>query len=154
MYFAQSGRGSVEAFPYDRSTGNLGPASLLVQSEGFVPDGLAVDSAGAVWIAGWRTAELRRYAPSGRLDAIVKLPVDQVTSCAFGGADYRTLFITTGREGLGQTDLQRQPHAGSLFAFVADTPGLAASGARLADFDARVASTASDQPQRGRAGAT
>jgi gluconolactonase len=45
----------------------------------------------------------------------VELPVAQATSCAFGGADRGTLFVTTGREELDAQALARQPDAGRVF---------------------------------------
>ena len=41
-----------------------------------------------------------------------QLPVTQVTSAAFGGADLSTLYITTARENFTPADLAAQPHAG------------------------------------------
>jgi sugar lactone lactonase YvrE len=51
----------------------------------------------------------------------VSLPVRQVTSAAFGGADLGTLYITTARENFTPADLREQPHAGDIFAC---TPGV------------------------------
>ena len=52
---------------------------------------------------------------------VVSLPVTQVTSAAFGGADLSTLYITTARENFTPADLAAQPHAGDIFAC---TPGM------------------------------
>jgi sugar lactone lactonase YvrE len=38
-----------------------------------------------------------------------------VTSCCFGGADLRDLYVTTRREGLSAAELVDQPLAGALF---------------------------------------
>jgi sugar lactone lactonase YvrE len=46
----------------------------------------------------------------------VEVPGGFVTSCAFGGADLATLFITTARSGLDGEQRRRLPHAGDLFA--------------------------------------
>ena len=35
-------------------------------------------------------------SPEGKLLDFVPIPVDEVTNCAFGGADLKTLFITAG----------------------------------------------------------
>jgi 8-oxo-dGTP pyrophosphatase MutT (NUDIX family) len=58
----------------------------------------------------------------GGLDTLVRLPASQVTSAAFGGADFSTLYITTAREGFTPADLREQPLAGDIFAC---TPGVA-----------------------------
>ena len=44
-----------------------------------------------------------------RVDRIIELPASQVTSCAFGGRDLRTLFITTARQKLTPEDLKSSP---------------------------------------------
>jgi sugar lactone lactonase YvrE len=48
------------------------------------------------------------------------MPVRNVTTCEFGGADLRTLFITTAA--MMTSGYERL--AGSLFAFAAPAPGL------------------------------
>ena len=88
-----------------------------------LPDGIAVDDAGAVWVAIWGGAQVRRYAPDGRLDRVVALPTDHVTACAFGGPGRSTLFVTSAAGYLGEAELARQPHAGALFALDAGVSG-------------------------------
>ncbi|MFB6782379.1 SMP-30/gluconolactonase/LRE family protein [Streptomyces sp. NPDC056352] len=66
-----------------------------------VPDGMTVDSDGCLWIAMWRGGRLFRLSPDGGVLAEVPLPVDQPTSCTFGGPDLDVLYVTTAREGLG-----------------------------------------------------
>jgi sugar lactone lactonase YvrE len=51
--------------------------------------------------------------------------VDQPTSCAFGGRDFSTLYVTTARAGLSAAALGRQPLAGSLLSFEPGVRGLA-----------------------------
>ena len=95
-----------------------------VEVEGAVPDGLAVDAEGGVWVAlhgGWG---LRRYAPDGELAAVVELPVARVTSCCFGGDGLRDLYVTTRREGLSAGELAEQPLAGALLRLDPGVAGL------------------------------
>ena len=70
-----------------------------------------------MWNAEWDGARLCRYAPDGRLVQAVELPVSRPTSCAFGGPDLATLFVTTARHGLTDGQLAAQPRAGMLLAF-------------------------------------
>jgi len=65
-----------------------------------------------------------RYTPDGEIDQVIKLPVSRPTSCAFGGENLQTLYITSARDGLSDAALDRQPMAGSLFAMEVKTPGL------------------------------
>lgn len=88
------------------------------------PDGSALDAEGFLWNAQWGGARVVRYAPDGRIDRVVEVPVDQPTSCAFGGEDLATLFVTSAWDGLAPEARARQPLAGSLFAFEPGVPGL------------------------------
>ncbi|MGE0733469.1 MAG: SMP-30/gluconolactonase/LRE family protein [Alphaproteobacteria bacterium] len=89
------------------------------------PDGSAVDAEGFIWSARWDGAAVVRLTPDGRLDRSVPLPVARVTSCAFGGADLKTLYITSATAGLKPDALARQPLAGRSFALPVEVPGLA-----------------------------
>jgi sugar lactone lactonase YvrE len=84
------------------------------------PDGLTVDAEGGVWVALWGGHAVHRYSPEGELDAVVELPVAQVSSCAFGGDALDTLFITTSAENLADPE----PAAGALFALRPGVRGL------------------------------
>jgi sugar lactone lactonase YvrE len=98
---------------------------VFARTEGDIaPDGSALDAEGFLWNAQWGGARLVRYAPDGAVDRIVAMPVSQPTSCAFGGPDLSTLYVTSAREGLSEADLARQPLAGSLFAFEPGVVGL------------------------------
>jgi sugar lactone lactonase YvrE len=88
------------------------------------PDGSVTDSAGYVWNARWGGSCVVRHAPDGSIDRIVELPVSQVTCPAFGGPDYKTLFITTANKTLSPEQLAREPQAGGVFAIEVDVPGL------------------------------
>jgi sugar lactone lactonase YvrE len=89
------------------------------------PDGSAVDAFGYLWNAQWGGWKIVRYAPDGRVDMTIRMPVQQPSSCAFGGEDMTTLFVTSAWDEL--TDQQRaaQPIAGGLFAIETGVKGLA-----------------------------
>ena len=117
MYLNDSGTGLVEAFDFDPASGDIGGRRTLVSIPGpnIGPDGLTVDEEGGIWVAVWGGGEIRRYDPEGALVETVHLPVERPTSCAFGGPDRSSLFITTARNGLDEDQLARQPDAGRLF---------------------------------------
>ena len=115
FYFADSATGGVDVFDTDPDTGTLSRRRRFV-TVGGVPDGLTLDAEGGLWVAIWGLGELRRYTPAGQLDAVVRLPVSQVTSVAFGGTDLSTLYITTAREDTTPDHLREQSHAGDIFA--------------------------------------
>ncbi len=88
------------------------------------PDGSAIDAEGCLWNAQWGAWRIVRYDPSGRVDRIVEVPVEQPTSCAFGGPDLSTLYITSAWDGLSDEARDRQPLAGGVFAFEPGVKGL------------------------------
>jgi sugar lactone lactonase YvrE len=95
------------------------------------PDGPTVDSAGCVWIGLYGGWGVRRYSAEGTLLDFVRFPVANVTKIAFGGRDLRTVYATTAAKGLSAEDRAAQPHAGDLFAFRTDVPGLPLPPVRL-----------------------
>jgi sugar lactone lactonase YvrE len=117
MYLADSGTGRVEAFDFDGGGGAISRRRTLVRMEqaGVAPDGLTVDEDGGIWVALWGGGAIQRYGADGSLLTSVRLPVERPTSCAFGGRDRTTLFVTTARAGLDEIALARQPHAGHVF---------------------------------------
>jgi len=126
FYFIDSPTLRVDVFDCDPATGALEHRRRLaaVEVEGAVPDGLAVDAEGGVWVAlhgGWG---LNRYSPDGELVAEVRLPVARITSCCFGGPELRDLYVTTRREGLGTTEQDAQPLAGALLRLDPGVAGL------------------------------
>jgi sugar lactone lactonase YvrE len=58
-------------------------------------------------------------APDGQIDRVVEMPVQNVTTCTFGGANRRTLYVTT-------ATIQAPPDdrlAGGLFAIWTEVEG-------------------------------
>ena len=45
----------------------------------------------------------------------IDLPVSNITSCAFGGKNLETLFITSAKKDLKESELFEQKLAGSIF---------------------------------------
>jgi len=143
MYLNDSGTGCVETFRFDSDSGAITDRRTLVHSDqpGVVPDGLTVDEDDGIWVALWGGGAVNRYAPDGMLLATIQLPVERPTSCAFGGPDRATLFITTAREGLDDDALARQPDCGRVFAI----SGLGVSGLPCQPYRGRIPSRASTQ---------
>ena len=117
MYLNDSGTGCLYEFDVDASTGEPQNRRTLVafKQPGPAPDGLTIDDRGDIWVAVYGGWAVHHYSPDGKFLGAVELPVAQATSCAFGGADRGTLFVTTGREELDAQALARQPDAGRLF---------------------------------------
>jgi sugar lactone lactonase YvrE len=118
MYLVDSTPRVLYTFDFDGRTGDIDNQQVVLQLEGNegVPDGLIVDDEGCLWIGVYGGWEVRRYTPDLRLLERIRLPVRQVTACCFGGADRRTLFVTTARENFTEADAAAQPLAGAVFA--------------------------------------
>lgn len=127
MYFADSVQQAIWVYDFDLASGeirNRRTFARLNDDEG-KPDGATVDSEGYLWNARINAWSIARYAPDGRLDRLVELPVQRPTSVAFGGDDLRTLYITTSTTRLEPHELEAQPHAGAILAMRVDVPGIA-----------------------------
>lgn len=122
MYLIDSKSHRLMSAQYDRDDGEVGVFSTLCEIAPGLPDGLAVDAEGCIWVAVWGGGEVRRYRPGGELIARVPLPVDQPSSCAFG--DDGTLYITTATSDMSETKLAQQPLAGSVFALSTHARGV------------------------------
>jgi sugar lactone lactonase YvrE len=103
MYHVDSTAGTLVAWRYDAGTGDISvPRTLLtVPRDVGMPDGLAVDTDGCVWLAVWGAGQVWQLDPQdGRVMTWVSVPTPLTTSCAFGGARLSTLYVTTAmREG-------------------------------------------------------
>ena len=60
-----------------------------------VPDGMAVDCAGNLYVTEHTNKRVRIVSPEGKPLAEIKGMDQNVTNVAFGGAEHKTLFITT-----------------------------------------------------------
>jgi sugar lactone lactonase YvrE len=126
MYFADTRDGRLRAYDFDADEGRLGAMRVLVEADALPgrPDGAAVDADGCIWSARYEGRAVARITPDGRVDRVVDVPASRVTACTFGGADRRTLYVTTARQKLSAEELATQPLAGALFALRVESPGL------------------------------
>ncbi|MGY6498222.1 MAG: SMP-30/gluconolactonase/LRE family protein [Microcella sp.] len=122
MYLADSMTHEVLVADFDLDGGAVGEFRPWVRVESGLPDGLAVDQDGAVWVAVWGGSEVLRFAPDGELVARVPMPVSQPSSCTIAADG--TLYITSARAGLSEEALLLEPRAGSVFALAVGVPGV------------------------------
>ncbi len=130
MYYIDTGTRKVVAYDYNNRTGDISnPRDAVTIPAGFGgPDGSTGDSEGMIWVAHWGGYCVARWNPkTGELLCKVEVPAKQVTSCAFGGENLDTLFITTAREGLKEGDLEQYPHSGGLFVVKPGVRGIKAN---------------------------
>jgi len=129
MFFNDTVAGRVLAFPFDPASGNLGAPTTWLQMGPLdgVPDGMTTDAMGRIWIAHWGGACVSCHDPETSQELLrIPLPASNITNCAFGGKDMRTLFITSACSGLDEQQQLQQPLAGALFSVEIDSPGLPA----------------------------
>ncbi|MDB5715377.1 MAG: putative gluconolactonase [Sphingomonadales bacterium] len=89
------------------------------------PDGMTVDGEGCLWVAFWDGWCVRQLSTLGETIAMIPLPIQRPTSCAFGGAALDRLFITSATVGLDEAALAAQPLAGGLFVIETGITGCA-----------------------------
>jgi sugar lactone lactonase YvrE len=117
MFFVDSPTQRIDAFDYDLDSGEISSRRPFVNidpTDG-MPDGLAVDREGGVWVSLFGGGAVHRYGPNGELDAICRLPTSNPTCPAFGGPLLGTLYLTTARHKLTEEQLASEPLAGALF---------------------------------------
>ncbi|KAI8957317.1 hypothetical protein F5Y11DRAFT_352687 [Daldinia sp. FL1419] len=97
MYLCDTPEAKVCQYDYDVETGRATNKRLFVQLEnGGLPDGLAVDVEGHIWVAANSQGKIVRYSPEGMATATCDVPGAKMCSCpAFGGRDLKTIFITS-----------------------------------------------------------
>jgi len=118
LYYIDTPTLKVVGYDFDIENGNITNKRTIInvpKEEGF-PDGMTIDNEGMLWIAHWGGWQITRWNPkTGEKIAAIKLPVSNVTSCAFGGESLEDIYITSARKGLSSAELEKQPLAGSLF---------------------------------------
>ncbi|MCD7059883.1 SMP-30/gluconolactonase/LRE family protein [Pelagibacterium xiamenense] len=103
----------IWTFDLDRDTGHISGRRHFADKSviGGRPDGATVDTDGCYWIAASDSGRVVRLTPGGRVDAEVAVPTSNPTNLCFGGADLRTLYITSMRRAGAGADL-----SGAVFA--------------------------------------
>jgi sugar lactone lactonase YvrE len=140
MYFADSLKYAIYAHDFDPDRGEIGPARVFARSTApAFADGSTVDEEAFLWNAEFFGSRLVRYAPDGRIDRVVTMPVDRPTCCAFGGPDLATLFITTTSQNMTAGERDAQPLAGGLFAYRPGVRGIEEPRCKLAATETELA---------------
>lgn len=114
MFHVDTMAREVHRFDFNPATGTAANRRTAFTTDAFggIPDGLAVDVDGRIWLAHFGTPHVVCSDDQGREISRIELPVANVTSCAFGGDDLSTLFVTTSTRD-ATADM---PDAGAVFA--------------------------------------
>ena len=99
MYHIDSKAGGIDAHHFDAHSGALSGRRRLADTDPSwgLPDGLAMDAEGGIWVAFWDGSAVRRFAPDGELTETLELPAARPTRPAFGGADLDQLYVTSAK---------------------------------------------------------
>jgi gluconolactonase len=101
LYVGSDDQNVVWRLPLD-AAGVAGPATVIVDATRVpgglfhVPDGICVDDRGAFYVANNSddVKAIQVFAPDGRYLGGIPIP-ERPSNCTFGGAERRTLFVTT-----------------------------------------------------------
>ena len=118
MYYVDTPTRRVSRYRYDDSTGAIAYEGIAVQipEEMGFPDGMTIDRCGNLWIALWGGYGVGCWNPhSGELLHRIFVPCPNAASCAFGGENLDTLYITTAGGTPDSRLRQDYPLSGSLF---------------------------------------
>lgn len=128
FYFADSLANTMWAYDYDQAKGAI--ANETDFFTGFrrgLPDGSTVDADGYLWNCRYDGGCIVRVAPNGNIDRVIEMPVSKITTCTFGGADLKTLFVTTASVAAASSERL----AGGLFAIQCEVSGQAENKFRV-----------------------
>jgi sugar lactone lactonase YvrE len=147
MYHTCSHERVIHAYDVDAGSGAASNRRVFATFDPAVgvPDGSTVDAEGYLWSTHWGGSRITRFAPDGRVDREIAMPVKNVTSCAFGGPDMSTLFVTTASvdlvEGrwrfMDEAGFAAAPMTGGIFAIDVGVRGLPEPAFRIASAGAR-----------------
>lgn len=120
FYFGDSLANTIWQYDYDVATGAIANERPFLEAfDRGLPDGSTVDSDGYLWNCRFFGGCIVRVAPNGRIDGVVEMPVQNITTCTFGGPDLKTLYVTTAK-------IESPPGdrlAGGLYAIQTDVAG-------------------------------
>lgn len=126
LYFTDTRRHVSWAFDLDLDDGVITNRRVWADysATGDRPDGACVDVDGCLWTAFFAGGRIVRYRPNGVIDRTIRLPVTNPTCLSFGGADLKTLYITSATKFLSPQALAEEPLAGALLAIEGIGQGL------------------------------
>jgi sugar lactone lactonase YvrE len=116
FYLVESQSRQILRFDFDLEAGALASsASVLVDADAFprgLPDGLAIDARGHLWVAEYGGSAVHEFSPEGTRLRTVQLPTAQTTSCNFVGPALDELWVTSAAQHIDSAD---DADAGSIF---------------------------------------
>jgi sugar lactone lactonase YvrE len=138
VYWSDTPQHTIWAWDWDAGTNRMSAQRVFAQfpakppgwqpgdpGYGGRPDGAAIDEEGHYWCAMYEGGRVLRIAPDGRIVSELRTPMSCPTMPCFGGADRRTLYVTSASHGRPAAELAQQPLAGRVVATPVAVAGLA-----------------------------
>lgn len=121
LYHSDSRRQTVQCYDVF-GNGDLGPKRTFAALDDGAPDGLAISTDGAVWVAVAGGSSVAVFEPDGSLRKRIAVAMPMCTSVCFGGDDLTDLYVVTGSDGVegdreGSIFLERVGEGGSRVPF-------------------------------------
>ena len=125
-YFADTAQSAVWAQRLDRAGWPSGPSELFLDlsAAGLAPDGAVCDADGNLWVAQWGAWRVACYGPDGRFRQAIGIGAAHASCPGFGGADLKTLYVTSARAGLPDPLPDHHVLAGTTWAATMDVAGI------------------------------
>ena len=127
FYFTDTLHGKILSYNFELESGELSNKKDFAQFERGHPDGSTIDTDGCIWNCRWGGSCIVRFTPTGEVDQIIEMPVQNITNCIFGGSDMKTLFITTA----SNREENKNDLDGSLFAINLNYQGIEDNKSKL-----------------------
>lgn len=117
LYYVDTPAQRVDRLRYDVETGRASDRRPFceVPADVGLPDGLAVDATGCVWVAIWGAGAVWRLTPEGAHAGTLRVAAARSSSCAFGGPRRDRLYVTSARASDAADPADRDGAAGALF---------------------------------------
>lgn len=132
IYFAETAARSLAFADIDAATGKVTATRTLRQFPGDeVPDGMAIDASGDLWLAQIGKGQVVHLDRAGTVLGHVETPVTRPTMPCFAGSGLDCMVLTSQRRFLTFAELAEQPSAGQLLVCRSIATGLPGNRVRL-----------------------
>lgn len=118
MYFVDTVNREIRCYLFNKQSGEIyfENIAITIPEEMGLPDGMAIDTNGNLWIALFGGGAVTQWEPStGKLLQRIELPVPNVTNCTFAGEQLDELIVTTARKDMDENQLEEYFESGDVF---------------------------------------
>jgi len=130
MYYIDTPTANIMAYDFNTQSSTIsnGRVAVKVKEKDGFPDGMTIDENDMLWVGMWNGNAIANYNPkTGELVSKIEVPAHNVTSCAFGGENLDTLYITTSSLDMTDEEKEKYPLAGSIFKIKPGVKGVKSS---------------------------